>query len=102
MSSESTSQVEQLASAAIRLGADALAIEYKDGEESVVAMKGGIGHEIARLPSRSREAALLRDELHAIARRKRRLIVGDGEYELRGRVYESFGEDAFRVDLRRV
>lgn len=42
-----------------------------------------------------REAIL--EELRAITRRKRRITVGDDEYELRGRVYESFGEDAFRV-----
>ena len=102
MSRESMSRVEQLASEAIRLGADALEVEYKDGYEEVVAMRGSAGHEIARLSSASREAALLRDELHARARRKRRLIVGGGEYELRVRVYDSFGEEAFRVDLRRV
>jgi len=31
-----------------------------------------------------------------------RVTVDDREYELRGRVYVSFGEDAFRVELRRV
>ena len=96
------SVVERLAREAIRLGADALEVEYKNGHEQVFAVKGGMGYGIASLRSSGSEAASLRDELRAITRRKRRITVGDDEYELRGRVYESFGEDAFRVELRRV
>ncbi len=93
---------ERLASEAIRRGADALQVEYKDGYEEVFAVKGGVGYGIARLRSSSPEAASLRDELHSIARRQRRMTVDDCEYELRGRVYDSFGEEAFHVQLRRV
>jgi len=35
--------LEQLAAQAIRLGADHLEVEYKDGCEEVCAMKSGIG-----------------------------------------------------------
>lgn len=94
--------VEELVSEAIRLGAQALEVEYKDGYEEVWAVKGGIGHGIAKLGSSSPQAVALRDELYDIAERKRRVTVGGCEYELRGRVYESFGEDAFRLELRRV
>ena len=48
--------VERLATEAIRLGADLLEVEYKDGYEEVFA-------------------AALREELHRIARRKRRIAV---------------------------
>ena len=65
-------------------------------------MKRGVGHAIAMLRSSSAEAATLRDELHAIARRKRRITVDGCEWELQCRVSESFGEDAFRVRLRRA
>ncbi len=54
----------------------------------------------ADLPSP--EAATLREKLHRIAKRKQRMAVGGARYELRGSVYGSFGEDAFRVQLRRV
>ena len=37
------SVVERLVSEAIRVGGDALEIEYKDGYEHVFARKGGIG-----------------------------------------------------------
>jgi hypothetical protein len=94
--------VEQLAAQAIRLGADTLEVEYKDGYEEVLAAQGGLGYGIAQFRSSSREAVSLRKELYGITKQRRRLTVDNCEYELRGRVYESFGEDAFRVELRRV
>jgi hypothetical protein len=96
---KSRSRVEKLASETIRLGAEALEIEYKDGYEEVVVVKSSIGYGIARLRSGSRGAASLRDDLRELARRKRHLSVGGVEYELRCRVYDCFGEDAFRVDV---
>ena len=93
--------VEGLASEAIRLGADALDIEYKGGCEQVFAVKDSLGHGIATFPSSSPEDALLRKELYGLQRRHRRVTVGDTEYNLRVRVYDSFGEDAFHVELRR-
>ncbi len=103
MASKRKSIVDELVSAAIRLGLSTLDIEHKEGYEQVFAVSGGgIGCGIARLPSSSREAARLRAELYGLAKKKRRVRIGDWEYELRSRVYESFGEDAFRVDVRRV
>jgi len=96
------SVVERLAAEAIRLGADLLDVEYKDGYENVVAAKDGVGHGIARFRSSSPEAVTLREELHRIAERTHRIIVDGSQYELRGSVYDSFGEKAFRVRLRRV
>jgi hypothetical protein len=94
--------VERLAAEAIRFGADLLEVEYKDGYEEVFVSKGGVGHGIARFLSSGPKAVTLRKELHRIAKRKRRIAVGGSQYELRGSVYESFGDDAFRVELRRV
>ena len=94
--------VERLAMEAIRLGADLLEVEYKDGYEEVFATKAGVGHGIARFRSSSSEGVSLREDLHRIAKRTRRIAVGGSQYELRGSVYESFGEDAFRMELRRV
>jgi len=94
--------VERLATQAIGLGADVLQVEYKDGHEQVFAAKGGVGAGIASFRSSSPEAVGLREELHGITKKKRRIAVGGSQYELRSRVYDSFGEDAFRVELRRV
>jgi len=68
--------VEQLVAEAIRLGADALAVEYKDGHEEVAATRGQLGVGIASLPSSSPEAEQLRRELYGIAKKRRRVTVG--------------------------
>ncbi len=99
---EHESILVRLATEAVRLGADLLEVEYKDGYEEVFAAKGGVGQGIARFQSSNPEAATLREELHRIARHKQRIAVGGAQYELRGSVYHSFGEDTFRVELRRV
>ncbi len=96
------SLVEQVATQAVRLGAEVLEVEYKDGYEEVFAAKAGVGQGIAGFRSSSPEASTLREELHRMAKRKRRIAVDGYEYELRCGVYESFGEQAFRVELRRV
>jgi len=98
---------ERLAAEAIRRGANLLDVEYKEGYDDVYAAKGNehyaVGYTIARLESSSPEAVSLRKELHRIASRKKHRIVVDGcQYELRCRVYDSFGEDAFHVQLRRA
>jgi hypothetical protein len=98
----SESIVERLATQAIRLGADLLEVEYKDGYEEVFATCAGVGHDMARFASASPEAVMLRKELHRIARRRLRLQVDRAEYDLRCTVYDSFGEDAFRLELRPV
>ena len=94
--------VERLAAEAIRLGADLVEVEYKDDYEEVIAAGGGAGYGIARFRSSSPQAIALREELYRLAKRRQRITVDGIQYELRGRVYESFGEDAFRVQLRRV
>jgi hypothetical protein len=101
MAQEQKSVVEQLASEAIRPGADAVEVEYKDGYEEVFAVKAGVGYGIARFRSSTPVAASLRNELRAATRRRRRITVGDIDYELRVHVHESFGEEAFHVELRR-
>ena len=102
MISEREGIIQRLAIEAVRFGADLVEVEYKDGYEEVFAIKGGVGHGIARFRGSSPEAATLREELYRIAKRKRQIAVSGVQYEMKGSVYESFGEEAFRVQLRRV
>ncbi|HWR87111.1 MAG TPA: hypothetical protein VN277_01695, partial [Acidiferrobacterales bacterium] len=83
-------------------GADALEVEYKEGYEEVVAMSGVVGHGIARLRSSSAEAASLRRELDTLVRRKVTMTVDGQEYAAHCRAYESFGERAYKLELRRL
>jgi hypothetical protein len=65
-------------------------------------MKNGLGVGIGRLPGSAAEAKALRSELQSLTRRKRSLAVGQVQYELRATTFDSFGETAFRVKLRRL
>jgi len=92
----------RLIAKAIRFGADTLEVEYRDGYREVSAMKGGFGVGIARFPSGGRRATSLCEELLALRKRKATVTVRGVEYAIRSRVYESFGETAFEVRLRRI
>ena len=94
--------VDDVVTKAIRLGAGGVEVEYKDRHEWVFATQGSFGYGIARFRSSSPEAVALRKELYRLAKRKRRIVVDAYEYELRCDVFDSFGEDAFRVELLRV
>ena len=96
------SVLQRLAVETVRGGADCLEVEHRDGHEEVVAFRGALGQEIVRLPSSSPEAALLREELRAMGARKQYITVDGQEYSVRCEVYESFGEDAYRLELRGV
>ena len=65
-------------------------------------MKSAFGWGIASLASSSPEAKSLRHELYALAKKKQRVKIDELTYELRARIFDSFGEDAFRVELRRL
>jgi hypothetical protein len=102
MISDKSSVLLRLVSKAIESGADGLEIEYKDGYEEVYVFKGSIGYGITRLKSTSKEAASLRKELYGIGKKKKRITVFDADYELKVNIFESFGDDAFRVKIRRI
>lgn len=45
---------------------------------------------------------MLRRELYQCTRRKRQIVVDGDKYELRSGTYDSFGDEAYRVRLRRA
>ena len=48
------------------------------------------------------QAKSLHDALYVLTKMKQSVRIGDHTYELRARIYDSLGEDAFRVELRRL
>jgi len=102
MTAQHLSILEKFAAEAIRLVAEQLEVEDKDGYEEFSAIAGDFGFGIGRLRSSCQEAAGLRQELYQCTRRKRQVVVDGVKYELRGRTYDSFGEQAYRVRLHRV
>ena len=85
---------------AIELDCDELELEYKNGRETLYAMKNGMGVGIASLESSSKAAKDLRKELYLISKRPRKIGVAGKGYLVKARIFDSFGEDAFHVVLK--
>jgi|ERR1035437_9946895 hypothetical protein len=82
-------------------GATEFEVEYKDGEEHIVAFSGAVGVGVAAFPSASEDAQDLRRQLYAVSKKRRKILRAWAEYGLRVKVFDSFGEDAFRVTITR-
>ena len=91
--------LEGLSGHALSLGAQSIEVEYKDGREWVFAQFAGGGIQIGSYPSSSSDGEELRANLHAAARKPVRTVLDGKVYILRVRVFDSFGEDAFEVDI---
>ncbi|OGV69850.1 MAG: hypothetical protein A3K19_29040 [Lentisphaerae bacterium RIFOXYB12_FULL_65_16] len=91
----------QLVATAVECGAEWLEIEYEDGREQVYAGRGCTGVGIAALDASGAEATALREQLHAARRRGKPIVVEGVSYRLSVTAYESFGETAYRVEIRR-
>jgi hypothetical protein len=83
-------------------GATEFEVEYEDGEEQVVAFSGTVGVGVATFRSDSDDAQELRRQLYALKKKRRKIIHAGIEYVLRVKVFDSFGEDAFRVTIARI
>ena len=82
-------------------GATEFEVEYKDGEEHVVAFSGTVGVGGAAFRSDSDNGQELRSQLYALKKKRRKIIHAGVEYGLRVKIFDSFGEDAFRVTITR-
>jgi len=86
----------------IEMGAYEIEIEYKDGYEEITVLKNEVGYGIAKLDSVSEEASSLRNQLYSLQENKQGIIRINGtEYKLRIEIYESFGEDVFRLIIEK-
>jgi hypothetical protein len=77
-------------------GATEFEMEYEDGEELVVAFNGPVGVGVAAYRSDSDEAAELRRQLYAAKKKHREIVHAGVTYAMRVKIFDSFGEDAFR------
>lgn len=91
--------IARLVAKTVELGGNELDVEYKDGHESVCAMKDNVGFGIASLDSSSAEAREFRNRLYAMTKKKVIITIQGKSYALKAELYDSFGEDAFRVAI---
>jgi hypothetical protein len=74
-------------------------VEYEDGEEHVVAFSGAAGVGVAAFPAASEDGQELRRQLYAASKKRRKILHAGAEYGLRVKIFDSFGENAFRVTI---
>ena len=90
---------EGLCGHALSLGADSIEVDYKDGYEWVFANTGPAGFGIANYESSSAEAKELRENLYAARKKAPRVVLSGQVYLIKVRIFQSFGEDAFKVRI---
>ena len=90
-----------IVSRVVALGATEFEVEYKDRHEQVFACNGPIGMGIAAYSSGSKAAEELRSALYSLRRKRQKIRVADVDYRLLVEVFDSFGEDAFRVTIQK-
>jgi LexA DNA binding domain-containing protein len=91
--------LEDLCTHALSCGAQSIEVEYKDGREWVFARKGETAFGTASFASSSRDAKELRENLYAARKKPVRTVIEGQVWILKVGVYDSFGEDAFRVRI---
>ena len=89
--------LEELCRHALSRGADSLEVEYEDRHEHVYARGGDLSISIASFPSSGGEARELRENLLAARKKPVRVAIDGRVWILKVSVYDSFGEDAYRV-----
>ena len=94
-----TTLLEGLCGHAVSLDTQSIEVTYKDGREWVFANRGNIGIKIASYTSRSADGKELRKNLYAAAKKPVRAVIGGQVYILKVTIFESFGEDAFKVSI---
>jgi hypothetical protein len=94
--SSATDILTDIINQVLAAGANKFEVEYKDGEEHICVMHGFC---IASLQSASDEAQELRAQLYRLEEKPGKVQIDGVDYLLRGEIFDSFGEDAFRVEI---
>ena len=91
--------LEQLCGHAMSFGAQSFETERKDGRQRAFAQIDGARTRIANFEDSKTDAKELRANLDAATKKPVRTVIGGKVYILQVRVAESFGEDAFEVNI---
>ncbi|HEU4345037.1 MAG TPA: hypothetical protein VFU31_26095 [Candidatus Binatia bacterium] len=101
LNTKTSDVLADVVSRVIAVGASEFEVEYKDGEERVFAVSGLVGVGIAAFRSQTEKAKALRKQLYELRRKRKKITLSGTEYQLRVEIFDSFGEDAFRVMITR-
>ena len=100
--SESKEVLLEMVSRTLEIGATEMEVEYEGREEHVLAVREGVGVGIARFDASSQEAHALREALYQISKSQTTITFGGVEYKLKVGIHESFGEDVFRIAIKKA
>jgi hypothetical protein len=82
---------------AVRMGAERIEIEYRDGREHITAFRGAVGVGVGSVESSQSDRVL--EELKAL-RKVRQLVTMGKTHRLTFATYESFGETVHVIGIR--
>jgi len=82
---------------AVSLGAQALEVEYQDGQQLVYARRGDTNIRVASYVRYSADEKELREDLYAATKKVVRTVFGDQVYLLQVRGFDSVRADGFEV-----
>src|ERR1700730_10208993 len=99
---ESRYKLLEMVAKTLAVGATEMQVEYEGREEHVLAFQEGVGFGIASLDASSDEAQTLREALYQIRRKQTIVAIEGGESRLQARIDQLFGEDVFRVTIRKA
>jgi hypothetical protein len=91
--------LEDLCEHALSCGAFSIEVEHKDGREWVFLRKGETAYSAANFASSSHDGKELRENLDAARKKPVKTAIGGQVWILKVGVYDTFGEDAFRVRI---
>jgi hypothetical protein len=91
--------LEDLCRHALSCGGQSIEVEYEDRQMLVSVRKGDLAFGVARFAESSRDAKELRENLYAARKKTLKTAIGGQVWNLKIEVYDSFGEDAFRVHI---
>lgn len=94
-----TTLLEKLCAHALACGGQAIEVEHRDRKEFVLVRKDAVAYGVANFASTSCEGKELLDNLNAARKKTIRMATGGAVWILKTSVYDSFGEDAFRVRI---
>ena len=93
--------IPKLIKEAIEKGVNEIAVEYKDGFDEIFIIKSNLLIGIKSYKSDSETALNLREELYFLRNRKT-LKIDNTKYSIKIIIFNSFGEDAFRLLFERI
>ena len=106
MTNEAFQEVIRVLKGAVQAGSDSVGLEYKGADLPVIYQRGQVGLGAGSIPEDLKQAVIEEIVQRAGLKRKSRgkmpVTLGGSEYEVTVKEYDSFGESAFNLMLRKA